>query len=70
MLFTAFHLLANYRAVRVVTMETLNKTRLHLLITTYLSRGTVPSVRDVNRREPILLGMCGHVWHGSLIWCL
>lgn len=67
MLFTAFHLSANYRAVRVVTMETLNKARLHLLVTTYLIRGTVPSVREVNNREPILLRKCVGDVHGSSI---
>ena len=52
--FTIFHLLANYCAVRVVTMETLNQTRLHLLMTTYLNTATIPSVEEVNAREPIL----------------
>lgn len=52
--FTTFHLLANYRAVRVVTMETLNQARLHLVMTSYLREGKVPSVNVVNLREPIL----------------
>lgn len=52
--FTLLHLLANYRAVSVVSMETLNKARLHLLISTYLGTGRVPSVKAVNVREPIL----------------
>lgn len=56
--FTLFHLLANYCAVRVVTMETLNQTRLHLLMITYLRTATVPSVEEVNAREPILTCVC------------
>lgn len=60
-LFTAFHLLANYEAVRVVTMETLNKARLHILMTSFLSMGTIPSVGVVNAREPILLRTCQYV---------
>lgn len=53
-LFTILHLLANYRAVRVVTMETLNQARLHLVMATYLGTGSVPPVSKVNAREPIL----------------
>lgn len=52
--FTLFHLLANHRAVSVVTMETLNQERLHLLMSMYLTTGVVPTVDKVNAREPIL----------------
>lgn len=53
-LFTIFHLLANHRAVSVVAMETLNQNRLHLLVSSYFVTGTIPSVAEVNAREPIL----------------
>ena len=52
--FTTLHLLANYRAVRVVTMETLNQARLHLVMMSYLSKSEVPLVNAINLREPIL----------------
>lgn len=52
--FTLCHLLANHRAVSVVSMETLNQGRLHLLMELYLSKGTVPTVDRINFREPIL----------------
>lgn len=68
-LFTAFHLLANYRAVSVVAMETLNKARLHLLMTSYLSTGAVLSVSKVNAREPILLGKAVYVWSSLSTSC-
>ena len=56
-MFTLLHLLSNYWAVSVVTMETLNKGRLHLLVSTYLNTGSVLSVRKINAREPILSRM-------------
>ena len=62
--FTFFHLYANYKAVSAVKMETLNQQRLHIVLTDYLSTGAVPSPASVNAREPILGGirMCHH-WH-------
>ena len=53
--FTILHLLANYRAVSVVSMETLNKSRLHLVMSTYLRTGRIPEVAWVNAREPVVL---------------
>ena len=52
--FTVLHLLANHRAVSVVSMETFNKARLHLVMKSYLSTTTIPIVNKVNAREPIL----------------
>lgn len=52
--FTTFHLVANHRAVSVVAMETLNKNRLHLVMSHYLSTRDVLPVKLVNAREPIL----------------
>jgi hypothetical protein len=48
------HLLANHRAVSVVCMETLNKNRLHIVMTDYLSTGSVSTPTSVNAREPII----------------
>ena len=53
--FTALHLFANYRAVSVVCMETLNQARLHIAVHHYLSHGAIPSVAVVNSQEPIVL---------------
>ncbi len=58
--FTMLHLMANYRAVSVVSMETLNKNRLHLVVSTYMKTGKVPSVKWVNAREPVVL--CKSKW--------
>lgn len=52
--FTAFHLIANHRAVSVVALETLNKNRLHILMQHYLANGSGLTVHYVNIREPIL----------------
>ncbi|KAL4658215.1 hypothetical protein GN956_G2972 [Arapaima gigas] len=52
--FTILHLVANYRAVRSVVMETLNETRLSILILQYLTDGQILSPTEANRREPVL----------------
>ena len=55
LVFTILHLLANYCAVSVVSMETLNKSRLHLVVSSYLRTGKVSSVAWVNAKEPVVL---------------
>ena len=55
LIFTFFHLLANYKAVSVVKMETLNQNRLHTVISDLLSSGKVPDPASTNAREPIVL---------------
>ena len=52
--FTGLHLWANYKAVSVVCMETLNKARLHIVMKHYFSTGSVPSVFSTNQQEPLL----------------
>ncbi|KAJ8402639.1 hypothetical protein AAFF_G00367220 [Aldrovandia affinis] len=51
--FTILHLVANYRAVRSVIMETLNEARLLILLYQYLQDGLVLSPPEVNQREPV-----------------
>ncbi|XP_074922022.1 RUS family member 1 isoform X1 [Chelonoidis abingdonii] len=53
-LFTALHLYANYRAVRAVCMETLNRARLRLALRHFLCQGWVPTPAHANPREPLL----------------
>lgn len=53
-LLTLLHLFANYRAVKSVCMESLNQTRLHLIVQHYLTTGQVPGVAHVNVREPVV----------------
>ncbi|XP_067389095.1 RUS family member 1 isoform X2 [Emydura macquarii macquarii] len=53
-LFTALHLYANYRAVRAVCMETLNRARLRLALHHFLCQGWVPTPTHVNPQEPLL----------------
>ncbi|KAI1884023.1 hypothetical protein AGOR_G00222110 [Albula goreensis] len=52
--FTILHLLANYRAVRSVVMETLNEARLSILLHQHLSDGRILSPSEANQREPVL----------------
>ncbi|KAL8176586.1 UNVERIFIED_CONTAM: hypothetical protein K2H54_036705 [Gekko kuhli] len=55
-LFTVLHLYANYRAVRAVCMETLNRARLRLVLHHFLRWGKVPGPALANPKEPLLLG--------------
>ncbi|XP_062840110.1 RUS family member 1 isoform X1 [Anolis carolinensis] len=55
-LFTILHLYANYRAVRAVCMETLNRARLCLVLQSFLKSGEVPGPDVTNPQEPLLLG--------------
>uniref|UniRef100_A0A8C3S8V6 Chromosome 16 open reading frame 58 n=1 Tax=Chelydra serpentina TaxID=8475 RepID=A0A8C3S8V6_CHESE len=55
-LFTALHLYANYRAVRAVCMETLNRARLRLALRHFLYQRWVPTPAHANPREPLLPG--------------
>uniref|UniRef100_A0AAY4DEJ9 RUS family member 1 n=1 Tax=Denticeps clupeoides TaxID=299321 RepID=A0AAY4DEJ9_9TELE len=70
-LFTVLHLVANYKAVRTVVMDTLNKDRLSIVLQQYLHDGQVLSPQEANRREPVFLefrkkvniklGVCAHI---------
>ncbi|KAF3929843.1 hypothetical protein ABW19_dt0200851 [Dactylella cylindrospora] len=57
------HLWTNYRAVKAVTMVTLNRQRANLVISTFVDAGVVLSPKDVARKERIL------EWDGVLRWC-
>uniref|UniRef100_A0A8C0GB37 RUS family member 1 n=1 Tax=Chelonoidis abingdonii TaxID=106734 RepID=A0A8C0GB37_CHEAB len=61
-LFTALHLYANYRAVRAVCMETLNRARLRLALRHFLCQGWVPTPAHANPREPLVdtIQACSH----------
>jgi len=67
---TLLHLYANYRAVTAVTMDTFNQSRLHIVISHWLtSGGHVLSVSAANQREPVFTGnstctceTCRDVW--------
>ncbi|XP_078062983.1 RUS family member 1, partial [Mustelus asterias] len=52
-LFTLLHLYANYRAVRAVVMETLNQSRLRLLVDDFFRMDKIPPPSSVNLREPL-----------------
>lgn len=54
--FTLLHLFANYQAVSVVSMETLNQSRLHLLMKILLSTGAIVTPPIINKQEPLLRG--------------
>ncbi|VDM75076.1 unnamed protein product [Strongylus vulgaris] len=56
MVFTAVHLYANYRAVRALNMETLNLKRATILIRSWLSLNSIPSIQECNEAEPLFYG--------------
>ncbi|XP_023687466.2 RUS family member 1 isoform X1 [Paramormyrops kingsleyae] len=55
--FTVLHLLANYKAVRSIVMETLNEARLSILLHQYLHDGRILSPSEANSREPVFLAV-------------
>ncbi|XP_067325922.1 RUS family member 1 [Anolis sagrei] len=54
--FTILHLYANYRAVRAVCMETLNRARLSLVFQHFLEAIEIPGPDIINPQEPLLPG--------------
>ena len=70
--FTTLHLYANYQAVSVVCMETLNGNRLHIIMEDLLNSGQMPQPPWVNKREPLLSSMlpfftCCHLYLSCVI---
>lgn len=61
LLLTILHLYANYRAVRSVVMETLNQSRLTIVLEHYLLEGRVLSPAEANAAEPLLPGLGSQV---------
>lgn len=61
LLLTSLHLYANYRAVRSVVMETLNQSRLTIVLEHFLLEGRVLSPAEANAQEPLLPGLGSHV---------
>ncbi|CAI4232934.1 unnamed protein product [Auanema sp. JU1783] len=57
--FTFVHLYSNYRAVRSLSLKSLNKNRAAILIQSYLAKQTVPTVKDCNSLEPLFYSTCG-----------
>ncbi|XP_063807769.1 RUS family member 1, partial [Pseudophryne corroboree] len=54
LLLTTLHLYANYRAVRSIVMETLNQSRLSIVLEHFLRDGRILTPAEANRREPLL----------------
>uniref|UniRef100_A0A8C5Q7R4 Uncharacterized protein n=1 Tax=Leptobrachium leishanense TaxID=445787 RepID=A0A8C5Q7R4_9ANUR len=54
---TSLHLYANYRAVGSIVMETLNQSRLSIVLAHYLQEGRILSPAAANRMEPLLPGL-------------
>ncbi|KAM9305053.1 LOW QUALITY PROTEIN: RUS family member 1 [Gastrophryne carolinensis] len=59
-LLTSLHLYANYRAVRAVVMETLNQSRLSIVLGHFLQEGRILSPAEANVLEPLLPGLGAH----------
>lgn len=55
-LFTVLHLFSNYKAVSSVVMETLNESRLSIVLRRYLRDGRVLTPPEANQREPVFFG--------------
>ncbi|KAK6358878.1 hypothetical protein TWF696_000058 [Orbilia brochopaga] len=53
LLLIAIHLWTNYRAVKAVTMVTLNRQRANLVMSTFAETGVILTPKDVARRERI-----------------
>jgi len=60
-IFTFLHLYSNFRAVSAVVMETLNVTRLHILVQEYVLNDRMLTPDEVAGREPVLFGNCSLV---------
>ncbi|EFX70690.1 hypothetical protein DAPPUDRAFT_60988, partial [Daphnia pulex] len=56
-LFTLLHVFANLKAVKAVTMETLNRARYMIILKQFASTKYVASVKEVNRLEPVIMGL-------------
>jgi len=50
------HLTANYRLQKVLRMRTLNEARALICIKKFLQTGNVPTIREVNEEESIIIG--------------
>ncbi|XP_071513322.1 RUS family member 1 isoform X2 [Panulirus ornatus] len=50
------HLLANYRAVRAIQMESLNRPRLLYILNSWFTSSIIPEVEETNLAEPLLFG--------------
>ncbi|XP_040190571.1 RUS family member 1 isoform X2 [Rana temporaria] len=58
---TSLHLYANYRAVRSVVMDTLNKSRLSIILEHFLQQGRILRPAEANCMEPLLPGLGSQV---------
>nr|DBA18846.1 TPA: hypothetical protein GDO54_014742 [Pyxicephalus adspersus] len=61
LLLTSLHLYANYRAVRSVVMETLNRSRLSIILEHFLQEGRILRPEEANCMEPLLPGLDSQV---------
>ncbi|CAL1587668.1 unnamed protein product [Knipowitschia caucasica] len=60
-LFTVLHLVANFKAVRSVVMETFNEERLQVVWTNFVQTGKILTPREANAVEPLLNWCSGTV---------
>ncbi|CAG7785510.1 unnamed protein product [Allacma fusca] len=60
LLFTALHLLANFKALKSLQLESLNTSRLLHCLSQFVKNETVPSIADVNNRESLFIGVGIH----------
>ncbi|GMR36271.1 hypothetical protein PMAYCL1PPCAC_06466, partial [Pristionchus mayeri] len=58
-LFTAVHLLANYRAVRSLRFDVFNRNRAAIVIRHYFTTGSILPVSVANEREPLVKKLMG-----------
>lgn len=55
-LFTSIHLVANYKAVKSLELETFNEPRLLGCLQNYVNFGKISTVKRVNSKESVFLG--------------
>ncbi len=56
-MFVVGHLVANYRAVKSLVMETFNFNRFRIVAVDYFSTNSVLSPLNANRKEPVLFSL-------------
>lgn len=56
-MFVIGHLVANYRAVKSLVMETFNFNRFRIVAVDYFSTNSVLSPLNANRKEPVLFSL-------------
>jgi len=66
--FTALHIFANYRAVKAVRFETLNRSRFLILLNYYATTKTVRSIQETNHLEPVFSNFTSNSYEAAIFF--